>query len=105
MLIDRPNDPITYLIDFLKKDADGLWNKSSFFVENWSEYDDLVPQIVILGPPASGRHTIGKLLQKKNNAVLLECEDILRDAPSKLRDKLPPNPTVVWIEICFRREK
>ncbi len=23
LLIDRPNDPITYLIDFLKKDSDG----------------------------------------------------------------------------------
>jgi adenylate kinase family enzyme len=55
----------------------------------------IVPKIVILGPPASGRHTIGKLLQKKFNAVLIEPEEILRDIPSKLKSKLPANPNIV----------
>jgi hypothetical protein len=64
----------------------------------------LVPKIIFLGPPASGRHTIGKLLQKKFNTVLIEAEDVLRDASSKLKDKLPSNPNIVWrlfYEILF----
>ncbi|XP_071981632.1 adenylate kinase 8 isoform X2 [Engystomops pustulosus] len=40
LLIDRPEDPIQYLIDHLKKDNDD------------------VPRIVVLGPPASGKHTM-----------------------------------------------
>jgi adenylate kinase family enzyme len=55
----------------------------------------VAPKIIILGPPASGRHTIGKLLQKKLNAVLIEKEELIRDAPSKLKDKLPANPNIV----------
>ena len=53
------------------------------------------PKIVVLGPPASGRHTIGKVLQKKFNGVLIEANDVLRDAPTRLKDKLPANPNVV----------
>jgi adenylate kinase family enzyme len=55
----------------------------------------LVPKIIILGPPASGRHTIGKLLQKKLGAVLIDPEELLRDAPTKMKDKLPTNPNIV----------
>jgi len=55
----------------------------------------IVPKIIILGPPASGRHTIGKLLQKKLGAVLIDPEELLRDAPTKLKDKLPANPNIV----------
>jgi hypothetical protein len=59
----------------------------------------LVPKIIFLGPPASGRHTIGKLLQKKSNAILIDSEELLRDAPSKLKDKLPTNPNIVGVFI------
>ncbi|CAF3551170.1 unnamed protein product, partial [Rotaria sp. Silwood1] len=92
LLIDRPSDPLTYLIELLKKDSDA-------------------PKIIILGPPASGRHTIAKMLQKKLNAVLIEPEEILRDVPSKLKDKLPVNPTVnnisssLWAQIYEERLK
>jgi hypothetical protein len=55
----------------------------------------IVPKIIILGPPASGRHTIGKLLQKKLNTVLIEPEEILRDIPNKFKSKLPTNPNIV----------
>lgn len=70
-------------------------------------YEDffLVPKILIIGPPASGRHTIGKLLQKKTNAVLIEPDDILRDAPSKIKDKLPANPNIVWEKILRRKNE
>ncbi|CAF2576932.1 unnamed protein product [Rotaria sp. Silwood2] len=92
LLVDRPSDPITYLIDLLKKDSDA-------------------PKIIFLGPPASGRHTIAKMLQKKLNAILIEPEELLRDIPSKLKDKLPVNPTVnnissaLWAQIYEERLK
>lgn len=49
----------------------------------------------MLGPPASGRHTIGKMLSKKLGTILLDPEEIIRDAPSQLKNKLPANPSVV----------
>jgi tRNA uridine 5-carbamoylmethylation protein Kti12 len=57
----------------------------------------IAPKIIILGPPASGRHTIAKMLQKKLKAIIIEPDDLLHDVPSKLKDKLPVNPTVVCI--------
>jgi tRNA uridine 5-carbamoylmethylation protein Kti12 len=55
----------------------------------------IAPKILIIGPPASGRHTIGKMLQKKISAVIIEQDEVLRDAPSRFKEQLPPNPTVV----------
>jgi hypothetical protein len=49
----------------------------------------IVPKIFILGPPASGRHIIAKMLQKKLNTVLIE--------PDELSSKLPLNSTIVYI--------
>jgi len=66
-----------------------------FFLFNHTFF--IVPKIIILGPPASGRHTIAKMLQKKLNTVLIEPDELLRDIPSKLKDKLPLNPTIVYI--------
>ncbi|CAM4770181.1 unnamed protein product [Rotaria magnacalcarata] len=92
LLIDRPSDPITYLIELLKKDSDA-------------------PKIIILGSPASGRHTTAKLLQKKLNTILIEPDDLLRDVPTKLRDKLPANPTInnisssLWAQLYEERLK
>ena len=61
----------------------------------------IAPKIIILGPPASGRHTMARMLQKKLNAVLVESDELLHDVPSKLKDKLPLNPTIVcdWVTI------
>ncbi len=59
----------------------------------------IAPKIVILGPPASGRHTIAKMLQKKFNTILIEPEELLHDIPTKLKDQLPPNPRIVCILI------
>ena len=93
LLVDRPSDPITYMIDYLKKDSDGELNR--FRVLCFVLICILVPKIIILGPPASGRHTIGKLLQKKLGTILIEPEEVLRDAPSKLKDKLLANSNIV----------
>jgi tRNA uridine 5-carbamoylmethylation protein Kti12 len=66
-----------------------------FFVFLFDCYLFIAPKIIILGPPASGRHTIAKMLQKKLNTVIIESDELLRDAPSKLKEKLPVNPTIV----------
>ncbi|XP_056397164.1 adenylate kinase 8 [Hyla sarda] len=66
LLIDRPEDPIQYLIDHLRKDNDG------------------VPRIAILGPPASGKHTMAKLLCKRLNATHLTPENLLSNDVSEL---------------------
>lgn len=57
----------------------------------------IAPKIIILGAPVSGRHTVAKMLQKKLNTVLIEPEELLRDAPSKLKDKIPVNANIVRI--------
>ncbi|CAF3834049.1 unnamed protein product [Adineta steineri] len=92
MLVDRPDDPIAYLIDLLKKDFDA-------------------PKIIILGPPASGRHTIAKMLQKSLNAVLIEPNELLNNVSKKFKDKLPTNPTIdnippaLWAQFYKERLK
>ncbi|XP_043914567.1 adenylate kinase 8 isoform X2 [Protopterus annectens] len=66
LLTDRPEDPIQYLIDMLKKSG-----------------GDEVPRIFILGPPASGKKTIAKMLCDQINAVLLKPEDFFLDDVSE----------------------
>ncbi|CAF1204132.1 unnamed protein product [Adineta ricciae] len=85
LLIDRPDDPLTYLIDLLNKDFDA-------------------PKIIILGPPASGRHTIAKMLQKKLNAVVIEPSKLLQNIPPKFKDQLPPNANSNNISASFWAE-
>ncbi len=66
-----------------------------FFVFLLNDNLFIVPKIIILGPPASGRHTIARMLQKKLNTVIIEPDELLRDASSKLKEILPANPTIV----------
>ncbi|XP_077140754.1 adenylate kinase 8 isoform X1 [Ranitomeya variabilis] len=66
LLMDRPADPIQYLIHHLRKDNDG------------------VPRIIVLGPPASGKHTMAKLLCKRLNATHLTPESFLSSDVSAL---------------------
>ncbi|CAF0804531.1 unnamed protein product [Didymodactylos carnosus] len=90
LLVERPSDPITYLVDLLKKDTDA-------------------PKIVIIGPPSSGRKTLAKLLCKKLNTILIQPEDLLSEAPSKLKDKLPRDPSLenvsatLWAQLYDER--
>lgn len=67
---------------------------SSFLID----YLFIAPKIIILGPPASGRHTLAKMLQRKLNAVVIEPEELLREIPHKFKSVLPENPTVVCDE-------
>ncbi|XP_068105027.1 adenylate kinase 8 [Hyperolius riggenbachi] len=92
LLIDRPEDPIQYLIDHLRKDNDD------------------VPRIIVLGPPASGKHTIAKLLCKRMNATHLTPENMLSNDVSPLveearsyKDKGQEIPDELWARIIQER--
>ncbi|KAM8934293.1 adenylate kinase 8 [Pelodytes ibericus] len=66
LLIDRPEDTIQYLIDHLRND------------------NDQVPRICVLGPPASGKHTMAKLLCKRLNGTHITPENLLSNDVSVL---------------------
>ncbi|KAM5145906.1 adenylate kinase 8 [Mantella aurantiaca] len=92
LLIDRPEDPIQYLIDHLQKDNDD------------------VPRIIVLGPPASGKHTIAKMLCKRMNATHLSPENMLSNDVSTLveearsyKDKGQEIPDALWTRIIQER--
>ncbi|KAM3912476.1 adenylate kinase 8 [Leptodactylus fuscus] len=92
LLMDRPDDPVQYLIHHLRKDNDG------------------VPRIVVLGPPASGKHTMAKLLCKRLNATHLTPENILSNDVSALveealsyKGKDQEIPDVLWARIIQER--
>lgn len=92
LLIDRPDDPIQYLIDHLRKDNDD------------------VPRIVVLGPPASGKHTMAKLLCKRLNATHLTPESLLSNDVSALveealsyKAKDQEIPDALWARLIQER--
>ncbi|XP_078502298.1 adenylate kinase 8 isoform X2 [Lissotriton helveticus] len=66
LLKDRPEDTIQYLIDHLKRDSDE------------------VPRIFVLGPPASGKRTLAKLLAHQLKATHLRRQDFLESDTSPL---------------------
>lgn len=61
LMVDKPEDPIQYLINLLKRDS----------VD--------VPRIILLGPPASGKRTIAKKLCEHTQAIHLTFSGILKD--------------------------
>ncbi|KAM4662771.1 adenylate kinase 8 [Discoglossus pictus] len=92
LLVDKPADPIQYLIDHLHND------------------NDEVPRIVILGPPASGKHTMAKLLCKRLNATHLTPENLLSNDVSLLveqaqsyKDEGQEIPDVLWAKLIQER--
>jgi adenylate kinase len=62
VIIHKPNDPIEFMIDLLKKDANSH-------------------AVVIIGPPASGKKSLSQMLAKKTGSILL--------SPKILMDTLP----------------
>uniref|UniRef100_A0A672KVL5 Adenylate kinase 8 n=1 Tax=Sinocyclocheilus grahami TaxID=75366 RepID=A0A672KVL5_SINGR len=58
VMVDKPEDPIQYPINFLKRD---------------------MPRIILLGPPASGKRTIAKKLCEHTQAIHVTFSDILKD--------------------------
>lgn len=59
VVVTQPTDPIAHMINFLHR-----------------ENDD-VPQIIMLGPPASGKHSIAALLCKESGVQKIDTADLL----------------------------
>lgn len=60
LVVDRPDDPIAYLIGFLQRRAD-------------------IPRIMVLGPPAVGKRTVSKKLSVELGAVHVTKESLLQE--------------------------
>lgn len=92
LLMDRPEDTIQYLIDHLKRDSDE------------------VPRIFVLGPPASGKRTLAKLLAHQLKATHLRRQDFLENDTSPLAaeaadyiDDGQDIPTALWAKLVAER--
>nr|XP_033818106.1 adenylate kinase 8 isoform X4 [Geotrypetes seraphini] len=92
LLVDRPEDPIQYLINHLKND------------------NDEVPRIILLGPPASGKRTLAKMLCKQLNCTHLTLEYLLSDETSRLAaealrygNKGQEIPGALWAKVIQER--
>ncbi|CAH8573348.1 unnamed protein product [Dicrocoelium dendriticum] len=58
LIIDRPEDPLSYLISYLGKEIKEC------------------PSIVIFGPTASGKHSVGKMLEQRFNCITITEEEV-----------------------------
>ncbi|KAG9471258.1 hypothetical protein GDO78_015331 [Eleutherodactylus coqui] len=92
LLIDRPEDPIPYLIAHLRQDNDD------------------VPRIFVLGPPASGKHIMAKLLSERLNATHLTPEGLLsNDVSAPVEEALSYKgkdqeiPDALWVRLVRER--
>ncbi|XP_051749814.1 adenylate kinase 8 isoform X1 [Ctenopharyngodon idella] len=91
LMVDKPEDPIQYLINFLKRDS----------VD--------VPRIILLGPPASGKRTIAKKLCEHTQAIHVTLSDILNDdsdltrAAQQYQDKKQKIPKDLWSQLIQQR--
>ncbi|XP_064649202.1 adenylate kinase 8-like [Lineus longissimus] len=94
LLLTKPDDPIPFLIDLLKRDNDD------------------VPQVIILGPPASGKHTIGKMVCNRLRTAHLTLKTLILEASNDLKRKAEDFvrkkeaiPTALWLQIIKERLK
>ncbi|XP_048043642.1 adenylate kinase 8 isoform X1 [Megalobrama amblycephala] len=83
LMVDKPEDPIQYLINFLKRDSID------------------VPRIILLGPPASGKRTIAKKLCEHTQAIHVTLSDILND--DKNQDKKQKISKDLWSQLIQQR--
>lgn len=94
LIVEKPANPLQFLIGLLKRD----------------NID--VPQIVIMGPPASGKRTISKMVSSKLRTAHLTPENLINDADSDLKTeaevfvkKNETLPTDLWLKIVQERMK
>uniref|UniRef100_A0A673IRV3 Uncharacterized protein n=1 Tax=Sinocyclocheilus rhinocerous TaxID=307959 RepID=A0A673IRV3_9TELE len=90
LMVDKPEDPIQHLINFLKRDS-------------------VVPRIILLGPPASGKRTIAKKLCEHTQTIHVTLSDILKDdsdlsrAAQQDQDKKQKIPKDHWRQLIQQR--
>ncbi|ESO85978.1 hypothetical protein LOTGIDRAFT_195378 [Lottia gigantea] len=92
LLVHKPDEPISFLIDLLKRDNDD------------------VPKIIILGPPAAGKRSIGKMICNKTRAAHITMENLISEADISHREealnyinKKKAVPTELWMKIIEER--
>jgi adenylate kinase len=78
LIIHKPTDPLQYLIEFLKKDADA-------------------PATIIIGPPASGKKTLSRLQAKDTEAILINCDILINKMPNNLKKEFSNKKKEVYI--------
>uniref|UniRef100_A0A671S9V4 Adenylate kinase 8 n=1 Tax=Sinocyclocheilus anshuiensis TaxID=1608454 RepID=A0A671S9V4_9TELE len=90
LMVDKPEDPIQHLINFLKRDS-------------------VVPRIILLGPPSSGKRTIANKLCEHTQAIHVTFSDILKDdsdlsrAAQQDQDKKQKIPKDHWRQLIQQR--
>ncbi|WAR01696.1 KAD8-like protein [Mya arenaria] len=94
VIVNKPENPIQFLIDMLKRDNND------------------VPQIVILGPPATGKRTIAKMVSSKLRTAHLTPDNLVTEAETDLKvqaqqfiKKNQTIPTELWMTIIGERMK
>ncbi|XP_033099160.1 adenylate kinase 8-like [Anneissia japonica] len=94
LLIDKPDDPLNFILEELKRE------------------DDDVPAIIIQGPPASGKTTIGKMVSSKLRTAHITQQLLLEDDVSPLAakaraiiDKKESVPMDLWVKLIQARLK
>nr|XP_015222602.1 PREDICTED: adenylate kinase 8 isoform X1 [Lepisosteus oculatus]XP_015222603.1 PREDICTED: adenylate kinase 8 isoform X1 [Lepisosteus oculatus] len=91
LLVDEPEDPIQFLIDLLKRD--GLQ----------------VPRVFLLGPPASGKRTIAKMLCEHTHATQINASSLLKEESDLVKralqyqEKQQEIPSELWIKLVQQR--
>ncbi|XP_061117703.1 adenylate kinase 8 [Conger conger] len=91
LLVDKPEDPLQYLIDYLKR---GTLD---------------VPRVMLLGPPASGKRTIAKQLCEHSHAVHVTASGVLKGDTELARraqlhrDQQQEVPSELWIRLLQQR--
>ena len=79
--------------------SDLFGNHNVDFLLTWLICLFPVPQIVIMGPPASGKRTISKMVSSKLRTAHLTPENLIADADSDL--KTEAEAFVKRNEVCF----
>ncbi|KAH3886530.1 hypothetical protein DPMN_010541 [Dreissena polymorpha] len=94
VIINKPANPLAFLVEMLKRDNND------------------VPQVVILGPPASGKRTIAKMVSSKLRTAHLTPENLVSEAETDFKTeaqgfikKNQTIPTELWVKIIDERMK
>lgn len=90
LVINKPDDPLNFIIDFLRKD------------------DDDVPRVVVIGPPASGKASVSHMLSKSLGISHITKDGIMSGADvieqvqhfTNVGQPLPPH---VWAKMVHSR--